>query len=83
MMVGYDAIVVLPILLLVAVFGAFIAVAVTVFSQAASRRCPVCKVEFLGSTDMKEHMKDHIAVLDFLLPQGKGVAIEGEVHKAA
>ena len=70
-MLGYDSIIVLPILLLLAVFGALIAFALIVYTEAISRSCEVCGVEFLGSSDMKEHMKDHAELLDFARPVSK------------
>ncbi len=58
-MVGFDSIIVLPILLLVAVFGALIAIATIVYVETASRGCPICGIEFLDSIDLKGHLKDH------------------------
>jgi hypothetical protein len=82
-MLGYDAIIVLPILLLLSVFAALIAVAVTVLSEAASKGCPVCGVEFIGKSDMREHMKEHIKVLDFIRLAGKETPYKEKTRKAA
>ncbi len=58
-MFGYDAIAVLPILLVLAAFAGLIAIAITVYSEVISKSCKVCGVEFLGLSDLKEHMKGH------------------------
>ena len=59
MMLGYDAVIVLPILLLLAALGGFLAIAITVYTEVSSRVCDVCGVEFLGNRDLREHKKDH------------------------
>jgi hypothetical protein len=58
-MLGIDSIIVLPILLLFAVFAAYIAVGIVFYLEAISRSCPKCGTVFMGETDLKLHMKDH------------------------
>ena len=71
-MFGYDSIIVIPILLLLAVVGAFLAVALIVYSEAVSISCKVCGVEFMGNRDLKSHMKDHEMGTGTKKPVSKG-----------
>lgn len=68
-MLGLDAMAVLPILLLIAIIGAFISVATIIYVETASKGCEICGVEFLGESDLKAHMKEHSKVLDFVRPE--------------
>jgi hypothetical protein len=63
-MFGYDAIVVLPILLLLAAFSGIIAMLMTVYIEVLSKSCKICGVEFMGSSDLKEHMLVHGKVFE-------------------
>jgi hypothetical protein len=58
-MFGYDLVAVLPILLVLAAFGGLIAILLTVYTEAISKSCPICGVEFIGTRDLKKHIKDH------------------------
>lgn len=70
-MLGFDSIIVLPILLLVAVAGGLISVATIVSVEAASRGCPICGVEFLDTNILKAHLKDHSEFFDLAEPAHK------------
>ncbi|MEE9543513.1 MAG: C2H2-type zinc finger protein [Thermodesulfobacteriota bacterium] len=71
-MFGYDSIIVLPILLIFAAFAGLIAMVLTAYSEAISRSCKVCGVEFMGNRDLKSHMKDHARAPGTTKPVSKG-----------
>lgn len=58
-MFGYDAITVLPILLLLTAFGGIIAIAITAYIEVISKNCKICGIEFMCHSDLREHMLDH------------------------